>query len=344
MESDFDSVDHSHDGLDPIGRNVEESQTLYKCYDALRAQFEGTLKRPIKDIFSVSLPTELEHIDKSLSKIEVGLKGKPPFYIEHDLHKFLVLGARIYRMRLVETQEQLSARVVSPEILAGILSTTNTLDSLMAQSWFQKADEYYMPSPAEFLTLEELERLNPIAVQPFKTEIDEKFGILQASSRFRSYIDYARMQSKLRDTSVGVIYVDLDRFKTLNDHLGETEVDRLVLPAIMRSVATTVYSHGFGFKLGGDEYGIVLPNVGRELLLAFLTQLKKNVNAVEVPKIRYTPTFSAGFCLVADDSYYTDLEVQNWANKAMKVAKTQRNCAAGQFGPAFDESKIEIYG
>lgn len=55
---------------------------------------------------------------------------------------------------------------------------------------------------------------------------------------------------------LGVFYLDVDNFKTLNDSLGHTFGDR-VLIAIARRLAAVAKPFGFAGRLGGDEFMIV---------------------------------------------------------------------------------------
>lgn len=55
---------------------------------------------------------------------------------------------------------------------------------------------------------------------------------------------------------VGVLFLDLDHFKYVNDSMGHVFGDR-VLQAIAERLRSTVASHGFSARLGGDEFTVV---------------------------------------------------------------------------------------
>ena len=65
-------------------------------------------------------------------------------------------------------------------------------------------------------------------------------------------IDTARSTQTL----VGVFFLDIDNFKTLNDSMGHAYGDQ-VLIAIARRLETISHSFGFAARLGGDEFMIV---------------------------------------------------------------------------------------
>ena len=71
----------------------------------------------------------------------------------------------------------------------------------------------------------------------------------------------ARLQSELDDTaagSLGLILLDLDQFKDVNDSCGHLAGDRL-LCQISRLLQQDRRPHDLVARLGGDEFGLILP-------------------------------------------------------------------------------------
>jgi diguanylate cyclase (GGDEF)-like protein/PAS domain S-box-containing protein len=64
------------------------------------------------------------------------------------------------------------------------------------------------------------------------------------------------------DRVVGVVYVDLDGFKKVNDHNGHLVGDR-VLAAVARRLAAGVRPGDVLARLGGDEFAVLCPNLDR---------------------------------------------------------------------------------
>ena len=60
------------------------------------------------------------------------------------------------------------------------------------------------------------------------------------------------------DAAVAIVMLDLDHFKALNDTFGHAEGDR-VLQATATTLARTVGEEGFVARVGGEEFGILLP-------------------------------------------------------------------------------------
>jgi len=71
-------------------------------------------------------------------------------------------------------------------------------------------------------------------------------------------------------------YMDLDRFKHVNDTLGHTEGDRL-LRAAADAISSRLRATDFVARLGGDEFGILLPDTDSESAPAVLAALSQAV-------------------------------------------------------------------
>ncbi|MCS6985883.1 MAG: EAL domain-containing protein [Sphingomonadaceae bacterium] len=64
-------------------------------------------------------------------------------------------------------------------------------------------------------------------------------------------------------TGVAILFVDLDRFKSVNDSLGHAMGDRL-LAEVAQRLRTTVGAEGQIGRLGGDEFAVVLRSANAE--------------------------------------------------------------------------------
>ena len=91
----------------------------------------------------------------------------------------------------------------------------------------------------------------------------------------------AIVRARRQDTLVGVLFLDLDRFKEINDSLGHTAGDR-ILKAVAARLQSIAGPSDTVSRLGGDEFTIVLEDlvsaeaafeVARKLLACFATPL-----------------------------------------------------------------------
>ncbi|MFQ5678163.1 MAG: EAL domain-containing protein [Gemmatimonadota bacterium] len=74
---------------------------------------------------------------------------------------------------------------------------------------------------------------------------------------FLDRLNQALARSRRQGNSVAVMFMDLDRFKVINDSLGHAAGDRL-LAAVARRIQAVVREADTVARLGGDEFGILL--------------------------------------------------------------------------------------
>lgn len=74
-------------------------------------------------------------------------------------------------------------------------------------------------------------------------------------------LDQALKRAKRYQTTLALLYIDLDHFKTINDTLGHSSGDRL-LSVIAERLNGFVREEDLVSRLGGDEFVVLLNNVG----------------------------------------------------------------------------------
>lgn len=128
------------------------------------------------------------------------------------------------------------------------------------------------------------------------------------------------MEERLDGTTVGVMLLDIDRFKQVNDSLGHASGDELL--RIVAARLRTACGHGPVIcRLGGDEFAVLLPEGTRESLSrlgdAILEALAEPVRVGG--RDLYVST-SIGISLCPDDAQRVEELVRN-ADTAMYTAK-----------------------
>lgn len=78
---------------------------------------------------------------------------------------------------------------------------------------------------------------------------------------FKDRLGLAVLQAKRNDASLALMFIDLDRFKLVNDTLGHAIGDKLLQQAAVRLKAC-LRSGDTLARLGGDEFTAVLPELG----------------------------------------------------------------------------------
>jgi diguanylate cyclase (GGDEF)-like protein/PAS domain S-box-containing protein len=73
-------------------------------------------------------------------------------------------------------------------------------------------------------------------------------------------LEHALARTRRHPSHLAVLYLDLDRFKTVNDNLGHSLGDRL-LGVVARRLQETIRPSDSLARLGGDEFAAVLPDL-----------------------------------------------------------------------------------
>lgn len=141
-------------------------------------------------------------------------------------------------------------------------------------------------------------------------------------------ISQAIAKSRRSERQVAVIFVDLDRFKNINDTLGHEVGDSLLIQAAGRGLIVLRETDTL-CRLGGDEFVVVLPEI--EQLQYAMHVTRKLLAALGQPYLlaghALTVTGSAGIALWPDDGQ-TVSELLRKADAAMYRAKEEgRNTA-----------------
>ena len=133
-------------------------------------------------------------------------------------------------------------------------------------------------------------------------------------------VEQALRRSQCSDQSLALMFMDLDRFKTINDSLGHGVGDRL-LSAVARRLTEKVRNYDTISRLGGDEFVLVLPEVDANTAAArasFILETFRQPFRVDGHQLTVTP--SIGIAMYPDDARDPETLIRN-ADAAMYHAK-----------------------
>ena len=91
------------------------------------------------------------------------------------------------------------------------------------------------------------------------SEMDELTGLMNRRS-FKKALKASIMQSREVKKIVGMILVDLDHFKHINDTLGHSAGDHL-LKVLSKRLMNCLEDNAYVARLGGDEFAIIISNM-----------------------------------------------------------------------------------
>jgi len=122
-------------------------------------------------------------------------------------------------------------------------------------------------------------KLRPAIDPASQKELEQKFRILYSAAQ--AAIDFAdwTADGRRHELPVAILFVDIDKFKSLNSEFGETVVDQTLLPEFQRLIEKTVRHRGCAYREGGEEFVIALPNQTLADGAAFARRLRATIGA-----------------------------------------------------------------
>jgi diguanylate cyclase (GGDEF)-like protein/PAS domain S-box-containing protein len=161
---------------------------------------------------------------------------------------------------------------------------------------------------------------------------------------FFDRLSLALAQGRREHRNVGVLFLDLDRFKAINDTLGHVAGDML-LKYVARRLRGCVRESDTVARLGGDEFVVVLPGVHSEQDLTnfakkILTALSRPVRLGEK---KFFTTASIGISVFPLDAEDVDSLLRN-ADIAMYAAKDRGKNTYQFFSEEMNAKVVEKLG
>jgi diguanylate cyclase (GGDEF)-like protein/PAS domain S-box-containing protein len=158
---------------------------------------------------------------------------------------------------------------------------------------------------------------------------------------FEDRLQLSITQAKRRDQRLGVMFIDIDRFKLINDTYGHHEGD-LLLKEFAHRVRQCLRSGDTLARQGGDEFTILLPDItSREDVVTIakkmLTELKRPFTVAERD---FLATVSIGIAVYPDDGDTPETLIRN-ADIAMYQTKAQGKNGYVEFQASMNTNHIE---
>jgi diguanylate cyclase (GGDEF)-like protein len=118
----------------------------------------------------------------------------------------------------------------------------------------------------------------------------------------------------------GLIMLDLDKFKKINDTYGHHMGDK-VLKAFADEVRKNIRREDFFARIGGEEFVIIFKNLNEKDTIELANKIRKRIENLTINKIKFTVSIGATVYKENEDIY----EALKRADKALYEAKKVRN-------------------
>ena len=140
---------------------------------------------------------------------------------------------------------------------------------------------------------------------------------------FRDYLERALARASRSDRTVAVFFLDLDRFKIINDTFGHETGDEL-LEGVAERLKHSVRASDIVARLGGDEFTVVVDGVtGTDVIYHFADRILRVLREpMQIGENEVYTTASIGIALYPNDATNVD-DLLRSADAAMYKAKEE---------------------
>ncbi len=144
-------------------------------------------------------------------------------------------------------------------------------------------------------------------------------------SYFQDFLGHALARAQRENLQVSLLFIDLDRFKHINDSQGH-EVGDQVLRVVANRLDEQLRADDFVARLGGDEFAVILmhPRASRAASRVVRKLLAALAESFKLDRRRYAIGASIGISVYPDDGLDANTLLRQ-ADLAMYQAKQRRS-------------------
>tara|TARA_R110002126_G_scaffold43555_13_gene124894 strand:- start:1370 stop:2110 length:741 start_codon:yes stop_codon:yes gene_type:complete len=172
------------------------------------------------------------------------------------------------------------------------------------------------------ITLDELAEKNRLLEQ--QTMLDTLSGIFNRAcfdKRLRSEINRSRREK----TPLGLVFIDIDHFKKINDSHGHLAGDAAIQQIAATLAASLKRSSDAVFRYGGEEFALLLPGTPLTGCTELAEQVRLNISTtpLQLDTVTLNVTLSAGCYAAVANSATNSSDYIAAADSALYQAKAQ---------------------
>ncbi len=158
---------------------------------------------------------------------------------------------------------------------------------------------------------------------------------------FMEKLQHAVIKAKREKTMLGVLFLDLDRFKSINDSFGHEIGDVCLIEAAQR-IGSCIASKDILARLGGDEFTVLIPDIrGQEELASLAERIQLSLEEpVQIEDWQYHLSCSIGISIYPEDGHTPD-DLLKHADTALYAAKEQGRNGYSFFHKEMEERSLE---
>lgn len=202
-------------------------------------------------------------------------------------------------------------------------------DLIFLDEWAVTPAQYWTASTHFLFFLVIISLLARLRLAHSSEENLARYDVLTGLMNGRAFREAARleMQRAARtDTPLGVVYIDCDNFKGVNDTQSHLEGDRL-LKSIGETLRNNLRAIDVAARLGGDEFAILLPGVTLEEAELAIERLRGQLDQAMRSR-KWPVTFSVGVMIYENAPESVEELIYGADALMLEVKRQQKDGAA----------------
>ncbi len=130
-----------------------------------------------------------------------------------------------------------------------------------------------------------------------------------------------KLLRKRKANTPGLLLIDLDNFKQVNDQFGHAEGDRILIKTA-NILNEAVKNNGFVVRFGGDEFAIVLYDTNEELMVQLANAILAKIRSLKnVDNMKWSVISVSMGGVICEKPNETELSLFERADKALYLSK-----------------------
>ncbi|HTR23815.1 MAG TPA: diguanylate cyclase [Terriglobales bacterium] len=312
--------------LNQFSQAVTQCASEQEVYDLVLHSLKERFQPRQIIIFKLQTPESFLEAVATLAPLSREVRGRPVIEEPHDCkavregRSFLVNDVRSQascpsRFSLPSDGNYFCGPLIAGGVIIGSLRMEATADVLTADR--RRLVENYLSGAASALS-----NLRHLGRMKEQANFDEVTGLY--NRRFMQ--DYGRKQiaiARREQQPVGVLMLDLDHFKRINDEYGHAMGDS-VLRHFARTISATVREANLFARYGGEEFILLVYRANSEACILVAERIRNAVMAMAVPSNTENPlpqiTVSIGVAVFAEHGETLEKVIEE-ADKALYESK-----------------------